>query len=372
MFLQRAGIDSVIYEGRAEPRDELGAFLGLAPNGRDVLGSLGIREEIEALGLPSPKIAFLNHRGKELGVNPQPVVTFKRGELSRGLRDAAIRRGIEVRWGHRFVGLEQRGDTVLARFADGSTAEGDFVVGCDGIESDVRRSVFPAAPEPTYTGVIGSGAYTRLPGLRPTAGTMYMTFCLNGFFGYQVADDGEVYWFENVHQRAAPRAGELNGDSGEWKRKLVELHRPDHAPIVDIIASTEMEIVRYPVFEMPTLPQWHAGRVVLVGDSAHATGPHSGQGGSLAFEDSIVLAMCLRDLPSVPEAFARYQQIRKERVEYVVQETRRTGNQKTPPGLFGRTIRDLVLPIFLRKGVDTAAGIHRLHIDWDDVALVRT
>jgi 2-polyprenyl-6-methoxyphenol hydroxylase-like FAD-dependent oxidoreductase len=61
----------VIYEGREGGRDEAGSFLGLAPNGRDVLATLGIREQIEVLGIPTPKIAFHNHKGKQLGLNPQ-------------------------------------------------------------------------------------------------------------------------------------------------------------------------------------------------------------------------------------------------------------------------------------------------------------
>jgi 2-polyprenyl-6-methoxyphenol hydroxylase-like FAD-dependent oxidoreductase len=144
------------------------------------------------------------------------------------------------------------------------------------------------------------------------------------------------------------------------------MHRADHHPIPVIIDGTEMDIVRYPVYEMPALARWHAGRVVLVGDSAHAIGPHSGQGGSLAFEDSIVLAKCLRDLSTIPEALHRYEEIRQERVQYVVRETRRAGKQKAPPGPLGRAMRDLVLPILLRQGVRAAAGIHRHHISWEE------
>lgn len=368
MFLQRAGIEATVYESRPEPRDDVGAFLGVAPNGRDVLGTLGIREEIEALGLPSPRIAFLNHSGKQLGVNPQPVVTFKRGVLSKGLREAAMARGVKIIWGKRLVGLDQRPDGVVARFGDGTSADADFLVGCDGIRSAVRREILPDAPEPEFTGQIGSGAYARIPGLTSTGGTMYMTFCLNGFFGYQVADDGEIYWFENVYQKRRPEVGELEVHDDVWKRKLLELHNPDHHPITEIIAGTTMGAVRYAVEEMPVLQHWHSGRVVLVGDAAHAVGPHSGQGASMGFEDAIVLAKCVRDSPDVEQAFNAYQNIRRERVDHVVHETRRTGNRKTPPGFFGRMVRDIMLPIFLKDGVDTFRSVHEHHIPWDEPA----
>jgi 2-polyprenyl-6-methoxyphenol hydroxylase-like FAD-dependent oxidoreductase len=241
------------------------------------------------------------------------------------------------------------------------------LVGCDGTLSNVRTAILPGSPSPHYTHIIGSGAYTRVPGLESTNGTMYMSFCLNSFFGYQVADDGEVWWFDNYYQKREPEPGEIESTpDAELKQRLIELHRPDHYPIEEIIASTRMPIIRWSVVEMPPLSTWYKGRVVLVGDAAHAMGPHSGQGGSMAMEDSIVLAKCLRDIPDIATAFATYQEIRKERVEYVVDVTRRTGDRKEPPGWFGRLTRDLILPIFLKKGVTAAAGIHDYHIDWDD------
>jgi FAD-dependent urate hydroxylase len=106
MFLRRTGIEPVIYEGREGGRDEAGSFLGLAPNGRDVLATLGIREQIEVLGIPTPKIAFHNHKGKQLGLNPQPIVTVKRGALGKGLREAALAEGVAVEFGKRLLAVE--------------------------------------------------------------------------------------------------------------------------------------------------------------------------------------------------------------------------------------------------------------------------
>jgi len=230
LALQRAGLDAVLYEGRAAARDEEGAFLGLAPNGRDVLATLGIRDQIDAMGVPTTRIAFLTHTGKRLGENPQPVLTIKRGVLTKGLREAAQARGLRVEFDKRLVGVEDAGGTAVgARFADGTQAEGDLLVGADGLRSRTRHTVMPDAPEPAFTGLISVGGYARLEAAPPSGGTMVMTFGLKGFFGYQVLDSGEIYWFENFHRATAPAPGELEGlSTPQWQRLLLELHRPDH------------------------------------------------------------------------------------------------------------------------------------------------
>ena len=366
--LQRAGITPVIYEGRPEPGDEAGAFMNLAPNGSAVLDTLGIREEVLGGGFPTTSIVFHNHRGKVLGENPETTTLIKRGLLTRGLREAALRRGITIEFGKRLEDVEISPERdVLARFEDGSESRGDFLVGCDGIHSRTRRAILPDAPAPAYTGVIDSGAFTRGAAVPPADGVMRMTFGLRGFFGYQVAPSGEIYWFENVAQPTEPDRRELAAiPDHEWRRRLLELHRGDHAPIAEIIGSTEGAIGRWPIYDLPSLPTWHKGPVCLIGDAAHATSPHVGQGASLAMEDAIVLAKCLRDIPSAEAAFAAYERLRKERVEPVVKAARRTGNQKAPANAVTRGLRDLALPLFLKMGVKQIERVYSYRVDWDE------
>jgi FAD-dependent urate hydroxylase len=148
MFLQRIGIEAVIYEGREEPQDKEGAFLNLAPNGLAVLETLGVAAAVEKAGSPTTSTAFLNHRGKQLGENPAETVLLKRGMLNQALRESALERGIKVEFGKFFKSVEESDDGVLVHFADGSTATGDFLVGCDGIHSKTRYTVLPDAPRP--------------------------------------------------------------------------------------------------------------------------------------------------------------------------------------------------------------------------------
>ncbi|WP_276319862.1 FAD-dependent monooxygenase [Egibacter rhizosphaerae] len=109
-------------------------------------------------------------------------------------------------------------------------------------------------------------------------------------------------------------------------------------------------------------------RMIIIGDAAHAVSPSAGQGASMAIEDAVVLAQCLRDVPAIPRAFERYEQLRRDRVESVVAQGRRNGQGKTA-GAFGRVTRDLFMPLAMRAmfrgGRDPFRWQWDHHIDWD-------
>ena len=365
--LQRIGVEPVIYEGHPAPRDEAGAFLNLAPNGVDVLKSLGVRDELIGPETPTSRLAFFNHRGRQLGGDPDAKPLLKRGPLTGALREAAVRRGVRIRFGKRLESVETlSGSGVSARFEDGTEAHGDLLVGCDGIRSRTRQEILPDAPAPAYTGIIDSGAVAHAPSLAPTNGEMRMTFGTRAFFGYQATASGEVYWFQNFHEPTEGGRGSLDALSDEeWRGKLLELHRVDEPRIAEIIAATDGPIGRWPIYDLPALPTWHRERAVLIGDAAHAMSPHAGQGASMALEDAVVLAKCLRDLPAAEGALAAFEGLRRNRVEKVVAEARRTGNQKAPSNALGRGLRDLLLPFFLKRGVRSARAATAYRVDWE-------
>jgi 2-polyprenyl-6-methoxyphenol hydroxylase-like FAD-dependent oxidoreductase len=380
MALQRAGIEPVVYEAYDEGAGlDAGAFLTVAVNGLDALRTLDAHGPVLAAGFPTRKIEFFSGSGKRLGEVPiggtlpdgTVTHTIKRADLYRALHDQAIRRGIPIEHGKRLVDAETTPDGgVVASFEDGTRAAGDLLIGADGIHSRTRRIIDPAAPEPRYTGLGNIGGFTRDASVNTKPGIYVMVWGKRAFFGYTVSPSGEIWWFANPPSARELTRAELAATTTEqWRRQLIELFAHDATPAVEIIESATGELTGTNQYDMPSVPTWHRGPMIIVGDAAHATSPASGQGASMAIEDGVVLAKCLRDLPDIRQAFAAYERLRRERVERVVAQGARSSSGKAA-GPIARVLRDLMLPVILKRvagsGERSLAWMYGYHIDWDE------
>lgn len=378
LFLKRAGIDSVIYEADNQKNDYAGLFLNLARNGLRVLKELGIDGSIRQAGIPMRSMKMISGKGKLLGNigqssgEPQGY-TVKRGILHGVLREEAMRQGIPIIFGKKLKGVDTKEKgRVTAFFEDGSSASGEFMVGCDGIHSHTRRLVIPNAPEPSYTGLISFGGFLQSAAVPYEPGIQTMVFGKRAFFGYTVRNDGEVYWFGNMDYPGTPTRRDLQSiPQTEWRKRIDGLYADDIAPLPEIVRSTREEIGIYPIYDMPPLPVWHDKSVVLLGDAVHATSPNAGQGASLALEDAIVLAKCVRDIPSLEQAFSKFKDLRRERVERIVKYSRSIGQRKHATNPVQVFFRDLMLPIFLKSASKDSHGwMYDYKVNWyDKVAL---
>jgi FAD-dependent urate hydroxylase len=374
MALQRAGIEAVVYEAHVPGSGEAGSYLTVATNGLDALRAVDADGPVLAAGFPTPVNVLLSGSGRRLGevsnggrlADGTVSHTIKRARLYRALHDEAAARGIRTEHGRRLVGAEAHaGGGVTTAFEDGTRATGDLLVGADGVHSVTRRLLDPAAPAGRYVGLVNFGGYTPDSAGTTEPGAWHMIFGRRAFFGYVVDPDGGTVWFANVPRPAVTLAERAATSAEQWQRQLVELFASDHGPAADLIAAGTLELAGDSTHDLPSVPTWHKGPMVIVGDAAHAPSPTSGQGASMAAEDAVVLAQCLRDLPGIPQALAAYEGLRRSRVERIVAQGARTGSAKTP-GPVGRVLRDLALPLVFRFLVTdrSTAWIYRHHIDW--------
>ncbi|GGS21350.1 FAD-dependent oxidoreductase [Actinokineospora fastidiosa] len=347
LALRQAGFDPVVHEAYDESADGVGAFLTLASNGLSALETLGLAEPVAAAGFVTPRMR-LSLGARELGWFPMSstdpavpsTVTITRAALYRVLREEVRRQGIPVEYGKRMTAAESDARGVTARFADGTTATGDLLIGADGLRSTVRTVIDPAAPAPRYVPLLNTGGYARGVRVPGEPGTAYMGFGRRAFFAYLPHPDGSVWWFANVPSRTEPTRADLAAIT-DWRGRLREVYAGDDLPAQALIDATADIVAPYPTYDFPTVPTWHRDRMIIVGDAAHATSPAAGQGASMAVEDAVTLARCLRS--DRPTAFAEYERLRRPRVEKVVRMGKRNGDAKAP-GVFGR----LLLPLAIR------------------------
>ena len=371
MFLRRVGIDGLICEARSREAQSEGAFLGVAPNGMNVLAELGVHAEVEAIGVPCHGFEFRNARGQSIGAIDRRgdasqfgarLQMVRRARLHQAFTEAAVARGARVCFGRELVDVDRRDPAaIVARFADGSEERGDVLIGCDGIRSLTRQLALPDAPGPAYSGLLDFGGFARCPSAPLEAGTTVMVFGRRAFLGAFKTPAGEVWWFHNSGEKKPEHVAR---DPAATRARILELHRDDPAWIRDVIESTPALLGPFALHDILSMPRWHAGRVCLIGDAAHATTPSAGQGASMAIEDAMVLAQCLRDADEPERAFAAFERARRGRVEEIVRQSRRNGSGKAVSGPVGEWFRDRMLPFFLRLGARAQHRQYAHRIEW--------
>jgi 2-polyprenyl-6-methoxyphenol hydroxylase-like FAD-dependent oxidoreductase len=367
ILLKRAGIDAEVYE--AWPHSTgIGGGLQIAPNGMHVLAEIGLADELISRGSIAESFDFNSQAGRRLGsINQnmkqrfgQPAVNMCRAVLNQALLDKAWCSNVELHFEKRLARIEDRPDRPVAvHFTDGTSAEGDFVIGADGVHSAVRRHVIPDGPTPFDTGLIGFGGFVprSLIEGEPTGRRVQTTFGQSGFFGYGFCSsdpaDG-VMWWSTQPSRGVNAATYRAMDQPALRQHLRDFHAGWHDPIPAIIDAAE-NIMVTDTLDVATLPIWSRKRTLLIGDAAHATSPHAGQGASLALEDAMRLAHLMRDGGEIGLTFQNFEHERRPRAEKIVALARRNGNSKREFSATGAWIRDRMLKWLLplsARGMD--------------------
>ena len=323
IFLKRAGIDAQVFE--AWPCSTgIGGGLQIAPNGMHVLAEIGLADEMIRRGSIADAFEFYSQSGTKLGsINRnmqqrfgQPAVNMCRATLNEAILATARRESIEVTFEKRLVHIEDRPDQpVIAHFADGSSVEGDFLIGADGVHSAARGHVIPDGPKPFDTGLIGFGGFVPRSLLDHTSigRRVETTFGQSGFFGYGFCSpdprDGVMWWStQPVHGIDAATYRAMGQDA--MKRHLLDFHAGWHDPIPQLLEAAE-NIVVTATLDVATLPTWSRKRTLLIGDAAHATSPHAGQGASLALEDAMRLGRLMQAGQEPGVTFENFERFRK-------------------------------------------------------------
>jgi 2-polyprenyl-6-methoxyphenol hydroxylase-like FAD-dependent oxidoreductase len=335
--LRQRGLSPDLVE-REPAWHAVGAGIAIQPNAMRVLRSLGVEAALEQAGAPLRRFAYLTDRGETLAEIDLPDLWrdvargcgVRRVKLHGVLASAVD--GARCRLGASLTSLEQRDCRVMARFDTGDVGQYDLVIGADGVGSTVRKLALSAAA-PSYAGQM---AWRGLAPVRSEAAAEIQFWMGDGrFFGLYPVSDRHTYFFGYVNEPERchdPSPGRLG--------RLRERFAGFGAPVRHYLGSVDAdEEIHCSAIECVELDRWHEGRVVLIGDAAHASSPLMGQGGCMAIEDAFVLAELLAASRTVEDALEAYVQRRRPRVDWVQRESGALGKSALLPP----TVRDAVL-----------------------------
>jgi 2-polyprenyl-6-methoxyphenol hydroxylase-like FAD-dependent oxidoreductase len=211
--------------------------------------------------------------------------------------------------------LNQSNQKVTLTFEDDHSIEADYVIGADGINSVVRKSIFGEMPL-RYSGQTCWRGITKftLPADKQM-NSYEMWGKQKGLrFGFVATAPNEIYYFTTFFAKANGR-----DDPNKVKESLLKNYACFGQLATEIIEATPNEnIIRSDIFDLQPIKKWWSNKVVLLGDAAHATTPNLGQGGCQAVEDGYVIAKCLKENSSIEKAFEHYQNIRYKKALHVV------------------------------------------------------
>ena len=238
-------------------------------------------------------------------------VGIGRPALHKVLGDRAKGAGADIRLGVTVDSLADAGNSVQVRFSDGQAASFDLVIGADGYNSQTRGMLFPDAPKPAFIGQ----AVWRYNFRRPPEVTCLRAY--EGPIGYGLVplSDELMYMYVTTPEPGNPRYPK--DQLAAAMRSKLTVVPPDIAALREQITDNDGVVYR-PLEWMFLDGPWYKGRVALLGDAAHATTPHLGQGAGMAIEDSIVIAEELAAKADIATALAAYQQRRFARCKYIV------------------------------------------------------
>ena len=305
------------------------------------LAALGLADKAIEEGYPFEGARFFDSQGNQLADVPfqrlagpeyPPMNGITRPALHKILQDAVKESGADIRLGLTVSAIDQQEDGVEVKFTNDTSGHYDAVVASDGLNSLIRGLVFGPDLKPELTGQV---VWRYNVPRSPEIDRICMYEGTRGKAGFVPLGPDLMYILTIEEPPPDSPAGERLDET-----KLAEIYRERLAEYGGLVAEVRdkyitdpSQVVYRPVESILVPPPWYRGRVVLIGDAAHATSPHIGQGAAMAVEDAVVLSEELaKDVP-VYKAFDAFMERRYERCKYVVDVSNQIGKAEMDPTL---------------------------------------
>jgi len=341
-LLSRAGAQVRVYE-QAAAFQRIGAGIQMGPNAMRVLRALGLEPLLRRLAFYPPSWANrvwdtgeylfeLPYGAESEARYGAPYLLMHRGDLHAALASAVPTDAIA--YSKKLVDLERIAAGVRLRFADGTSAEADAVIGADGVHSRVREILL--GPErPKFTGQVAHRTVfpsALIKGVAVDTCTKWWGPDRHIVIYPVNPARTETYFVTSVPDPAWDvESWSAKGDMAEVLGAFVGFHAE-----VQRVLEACPQVNKWALFERDPLPRWADGPVVLLGDACHPMTPYMAQGAACALEDTAVLARCIAaaDGTDLAEAFQRYEATRRDRASRIQFGSRQNewGKERMDPG----------------------------------------
>ena len=351
LAFEKKGIEYQIFE-RAAELNEVGAGIWLAPNALQVLERLDILEEVKLNGNSIDRITIGKQDLSPLSDSLQDTIKEKfgfttvaihRAKLQKLLFDKIPKDKMFLNKGFKsFKELDSGKIEVV--FNDNSKTETQFLIGADGINSKVRKQLFPDSRK-RYS---GQTCWRGIVEMELDKDLSHRGFELWGNqirFGISKIANNKVYWFAVV--LSSPNGKD---DKVLVKEKLLKMFAGFNPLVTKLIGlSSVANILRNDIYDLEPLLKWHKNNICLIGDAGHATTPNMGQGGAQAIEDAHYLSNLIVE-NSDENVFELFQQKRQKKVDLVVNQSWTTG--KMAHWKYGKGLRNFLLKNVPKKIIE--------------------
>jgi 2-polyprenyl-6-methoxyphenol hydroxylase-like FAD-dependent oxidoreductase len=326
--LRRAGMEVDLVE--IDPNwKTYGAGITMTGPTLRALKTLGVFEEVKAQGATWNGLYVFTRAGQRIQEMDTPSISadlpgtggIMRPVLHNILSARTLALGVNVRLGTTVEVISQATQGIDVTLSDGYRRRYDLVVSSDGISSKMRERIFPEAPKPKFTGQM----IFRITAKRP-AGFDRTHFYMGDDtkVGFNPVSSTHMYMFLLEHR---PNSWWL--PIAQQPQRLYDLMAGWGGIVPQVretVLTTNAHTINYRPLEAILLPKpWYRGRVVLIGDAAHATTPHLASGAGMAIEDGIVLADELSRSDGLDAGLARFMERRFDRGRLVVENSLKLG-----------------------------------------------
>lgn len=343
LTLHERGFEVRVFESVRALRP-LGVGINLGPHGAKVLYELGLKQQLDEIGIPTRAIEYRTRYGQLIQSDPRNVeagfsasqYSIHRGELQLLLyRTVCERLGADaVEVARAVAGFEQTADRVTVRFANGGSFECDGLVGADGLHSAVRHQIHPDEGPIHYAGTMMHRGAVMTDVLGDGRTMIIAGNHRHKFVTYPISEQARrqgralTNWVAEVRTdqpRHVRDADWLRASSRDFINLFEEFDLPGLNP-ARIMRATE-QITEFPMVDRDPVSFWTVGRVTLLGDAAHPMYPMGANGASQAIVDGRALAECLAKRP-IPAGLKDYEAKRLPVTNAVVLANRQTGPER--------------------------------------------